>query len=69
MTAPIFVAGSGRSGTTIVGRTLALHPAIYALLDETRLLVGRRGALLDWAFEPNNARVRNAFVQQSQGGF
>lgn len=66
---PVFVAGSGRSGTTILGRTLALHPKILGFLDETRFLVAKRGALLDWVFQPEDETLRREFLQGIRGGF
>lgn len=66
---PIFVAGSGRSGTTILGRTLGLHPQVFGLRDESRFLVAPRGSLLEWTFDPHNVVLARAFRQRIAGGF
>jgi len=42
---PIFVAGPGRSGTTILKRVLLQHPAIIGLPNELRILTDPGGAL------------------------
>lgn len=45
---PIFVGGTGRSGTTITGRLLAAHPA-YALVPFEVHFITNRGGLCDLA--------------------
>lgn len=43
---PVFVGGTGRSGTTIIARLLGLHPEIYTFPIETRFMVDP-GGLVD----------------------
>jgi hypothetical protein len=40
---PIFVGGTGRSGTSQLTRVLGQHPSIYALPDETRFIIDPGG--------------------------
>ena len=40
---PVFVGGTGRSGTTIVARLLGAHPAYQVIRIEVRFIVGRNG--------------------------
>lgn len=42
---PLFIGGTGRCGTTVLKRALALHPRVFALRDEFRVLVDPGGAL------------------------
>ncbi len=49
---PIFIGGTGRSGTTILGRLLGSHSAVSLIPIETRFLVDGRG-LLDLVDDPD----------------
>jgi omega-hydroxy-beta-dihydromenaquinone-9 sulfotransferase len=40
---PLFIGGTGRSGTTQLARVLGQHPAIHAFPDETRFIVDPGG--------------------------
>ena len=42
---PIFIGGTGRSGTTILKRVLLQHSAIVGFSGELRLLIDPGGAL------------------------
>ncbi len=40
---PVFIGGTGRSGTTVLGRTLSLHKDIFTIPFETRFIVDPYG--------------------------
>ena len=40
---PLFIGGTGRSGTTVLGRTLSLHPEIFTIPFESRFIVDPYG--------------------------
>lgn len=65
---PLFIVGTGRSGTTVLARLLGLHPAIYAIKWESQFLVAP-GGLLDLFFETKDEpwRRAEAFIGQLCG--
>lgn len=59
---PIFIGGTGRSGTTILKRVLSQHSMVVALPDELRVIVDPNGALelislLTERWSPYNADI------------
>jgi hypothetical protein len=59
---PIFIGGTGRSGTTILKRVLANHSKVVSLRDELRVIVDPGGALdliasLSDRWSPYNADI------------
>jgi hypothetical protein len=62
MPTPIFVFGTGRSGTTVVARILSEHSQVCGLKWESQFLVSRKG-LLDLAFLDRKADFDEALSQ------
>ena len=59
---PVFIGGTGRSGTTILKRVLSQHSKVVALPDELRIIVDPNGALelislLSERWSPYNADI------------
>lgn len=50
LSCPIFIGGTGRSGTTVLARILSLHPSVYSIRWESQFLVAP-GGLLDLCFQ------------------
>lgn len=50
MTGPLFVGGTGRSGSTVVGYLLGAHPQIWATMPREIRFVTDRGGLLDLTY-------------------
>ncbi|MGH7859848.1 MAG: sulfotransferase, partial [Candidatus Binatia bacterium] len=62
---PIFIGGTGRSGTTILKRILVRHPAIFGLREEARFMIDPDGliSLVDalstrWSPGPTDKALR-----------
>ena len=66
---PIFVGGSGRCGTTILGRTLGLHPDIFTFPDEPKFLAEMPGSLLEYARNPEHPTLGPQFEKRIRGYF
>lgn len=59
---PIFIGGTGRSGTTAFARMLGLHPDVFVLRWETQLIVAPNGMLelLHRLHEPRHLKAFEA---------
>ena len=55
---PIFVGGTGRSGTTVLGELLGTHPHIYTSNPIEIKFLANRGGLLDVVFGHLNEEVK-----------
>ena len=61
---PIFIGGTGRSGTTITGYLAGSHPAVWSIEPiEIRFLTDK-GGLLDTAFIADSAQQRKRSTRQ-----
>lgn len=65
MAGAIFVGGTGRSGSTVVGYLLGAHPAVWATMPREVRFITDRGGLLDLVY---GARSRIALPPPSPGG-
>jgi hypothetical protein len=63
---PVFVGGTGRSGTTVTGRLIGAHPAYHVIPREIRFLTDR-GGLCDVV--EGTATPRGFEARMRRGGF
>jgi hypothetical protein len=66
---PVFVGGSGRCGTTILGRTVGLHSNVFTFPDEPKFLAEMPGSLLEYARNPAHPALRQNFEKRIRGYF
>ncbi len=63
---PIFIGGTGRSGTTLLIRLLERHPKIFTLRWESQFLVAPNG-LLNLGYRQWKRKALQAFVERLRG--
>jgi hypothetical protein len=66
MTGPIFIGGTGRSGTTILARLLGEHPNIFMLRWETQLIVAE-GGLIRFLDDFDSDKANSLFSRKLKG--
>lgn len=64
--APVFIGGTGRSGTTLLARTLGAHPRLFSVTWESQFIVAR-GGLLDCAAVGFDAAALERFAERARG--
>ncbi len=63
---PVFIGGTGRSGTTVLARLLGQHPRIFVYRWETQLIAAP-GGLIDLLRNLHDVGARKRFSQQMRG--
>lgn len=63
---PIFIGGSGRSGTTVLQRFFNSHPHIFSLTWETQFIVSK-GGLIELLQQNYSQRALKPFLQNLRG--
>lgn len=65
---PVFVGGTGRSGTTLLARLLGAHGRLFTVTWESQFIVAR-GGLLDCAASGFDADAVERFAERMRGGW
>lgn len=63
---PIFIGGTGRSGTTALARLIGYHPRLFVLKWETQFIVAKDG-VIDLVKKKYNADALERFGKQLKG--